>query len=105
MQESDRRVLEEFAAKVRLQFPEAQIWAFGSRVRGPATWESDLDVCVVLEELDADIWTAITDIAWEVGFERDTLISTVVFSREMFERGRCSVSGLVQTIREEGIPA
>ena len=105
VQERDRRVLEEFAAKVRLQFPEAQIWAYGSRVRGGATWESDLDLCVVLENLDADIWTTISDIAWEVGFERDVLISVVVFSREMFEHGRCSVSGLVQTIREEGIPA
>jgi len=105
MQEHDRRVLEEFAAKVRLQFPEAQIWAFGSRVRDGATWESDLDVCVVLENLDSDIRETISGIAWEVGFERDLLISTVVFPREMFEHGRCSVSGLVQTIREEGIPA
>jgi predicted nucleotidyltransferase len=105
MQESDQAALEEFARKVRLQFPEAQLWAFGSRVRGGATWESDLDVCVVLEDFDPNIRMQISDIAWEVGFERDLVITTVVFSREMFERGRCSVSGLVQTIREEGVPA
>jgi predicted nucleotidyltransferase len=48
MSDHDHRILEIFAAQVRQQFPEARIWAFGSRARGDATWESDLDVCVVL---------------------------------------------------------
>ncbi|MBM3335072.1 nucleotidyltransferase domain-containing protein [Candidatus Sumerlaeota bacterium] len=105
MNEKDRAAVEEFAARVRALFPSAQIWAFGSRARGEASWESDLDVCVVLDEFDADIRKTVGNIAWEVGFEREVLISTVVFSKEMFERGRCSVSGLVRTIREEGVAA
>jgi len=105
MHENDRATLEDFARRVRVQFPSAQIWAFGSRVKGEATRESDLDLCVVLETMDPDIRTVISDIAWEVGFERDVIISTVVFSRDMFEHGRCSVSSLVKTIREEGIAA
>jgi uncharacterized protein len=45
MTKRDRSILEIFAARVRQHFPEARIWAFGSRARGDATWESDLDVC------------------------------------------------------------
>jgi predicted nucleotidyltransferase len=55
MSERDRSILELFAARVRECFPEARIWAFGSRARGEATWESDLDVCVVVEDLTNEV--------------------------------------------------
>ncbi|MGH7467563.1 MAG: nucleotidyltransferase domain-containing protein [Longimicrobiales bacterium] len=29
--------------------PGARVWAFGSRARGSATWDSDFDVCVVCQ--------------------------------------------------------
>ena len=48
----DSQILETFATQVRQHFPEARIWAFGSRARGEGTWESDLDVCVVLDRHD-----------------------------------------------------
>jgi len=105
MQERDWEILRMFAARVREFHPTARIWAYGSRTRGEAKSESDLDVCVVLDEADANIRRQISDLAWEVGFDQDMIISTVVFSVEMFERGRCSVSGLVQTIRQEGVAA
>jgi predicted nucleotidyltransferase len=105
MQERDRTILEEFAARVRALYPSARIWAFGSRTRADAQADSDLDVCVVLDQVSPEIRTIISDVAWEVGFDRDLLISTVLFSTEMFERGRCSASTIVQTIREEGVPA
>lgn len=31
-----------FAHQIRRAFPDARIWAFGSRVKGNASWESDL---------------------------------------------------------------
>jgi len=46
-----------------------------------------------------------SDVAWEVGFERDVLIATVVFTSEMFEHGPASVGPLVRTILEEGVAA
>jgi len=105
MHERDRETLRMFAARVREFHPTARIWAFGSRTRGEAKSESDLDVCVVLDQVDANIRRQISDLAWEIGFDQDLVISTVVFSVEMFERGRCSASGLVQTVRQEGVAA
>jgi predicted nucleotidyltransferase len=102
---SDERILTQFAAAVRSRFPEARIWAFGSRVRGDFTEESDLDVCVVLRALDEAIDETIMGIAWEIGFEHDVVISTVTYSEEEFERGPCSASGLVRSIREDGLAA
>ncbi len=99
----DRHILELFAARVRQHFPESRIWAFGSRARGDGTWESDLDVCVVVETLTYEDRHAIWDISWEVGFEHDVLISSVAYSQDEFEQGPCSESPLVLNILREGV--
>jgi uncharacterized protein len=105
MSDRDHHILEIFAAQVCQHFREARIWAFGSRARGDATWESDLDVCVVVEKLTYKDRNAIGDIAWEVGFEHELVIITVCFTGEEFERGPCSESSLVLNILREGVPA
>ncbi len=102
---NDLKALEQFASRIRLVFSESRIWAFGSRARGEGTWESDLDVCVVLNQMGSDIRARISAIAWEVGFEHDVFISTVVFSKQMFEEGPPSAGPLVKTILEEGVAA
>ena len=105
MTESDAQILREFASRVRGQFPEAQVRAFGSRVCGNADQESDLDVCVVLSSFDEAADKKIIDIAWEVGFAHDVLISTVTFSAEEFTESPLSQSPLVQAIRRDGVAA
>lgn len=105
MKEKERDILARFAERTRAIFPTARIWAFGSRVRGNAADDSDLDVCVVLDELDSSIRRTISHIAWEIGLDEDMIISTVVFSNEQFENGPFSVSPLVLAIREEGLAA
>ncbi len=105
MNRHDKRIFTQFAESVRQQFPGAGIWAFGSRVKGTATQESDLDVCIVLGQSNLEIDRAVREIAWEVGFEHDVLISSVIYSREAFENGPCSQSSLVHRILEEGVAA
>jgi predicted nucleotidyltransferase len=105
MADRDRRILEIFATQVRQHFPNACIWAFGSRARGDATWESDLDICVVVNDLTHEDRQTIGHIAWEVGFENKIVITTVCFTREEFERGPMSESTLVINILREGLTA
>ena len=101
----DQRILDEFAAAVRRRFPEARVWAFGSRTRGRHTRYSDLDVCVVVDRRDDAISEQISHIAWEVGFERHRLVCPITFSCQEFESGPCAASTIVQTILTEGVPA
>ncbi len=105
MTEEDRRVFEEFARRVRERFPEARIWAFGSRARGDAAPDSDLDVCVVVDGLDEDKDRQIMAAAWQVGFADDVVISTVTFSQEEFTSAPLSESAIVREIRQNGVVA
>ena len=105
MRASDRLVLNQFAERVRTRFPEARILAYGSRARGEATWESDLDVCVIVRRVDRAIEKEIGRIAWEVGFDNDVLITTVEFEEEVFERKAEGRHPFVNNILKDGVPA
>jgi uncharacterized protein len=105
MNAHDTRVLKQFASRLRVHLPQSRIWAFGSRARGEANEESDMDVCVVVEGLTRDTRNLIRQVAWETGFENDLVITTVKYSKQAFEHGPSSVSPLVQTILREGVPA
>jgi len=101
----DYRIFPLFASLVREQFPDARIWAFGSRVNDTAAQGSDLDVCVVLKTLNDATDQPVLDIAWRVGFEHDLLISTVTYVRDEFENGPCSQSSFISTILQSGVAA
>lgn len=105
MQKKYKIILQKFAQKVRREYPLARIWAFGSYTRDTAIAESDLDTCVVLPLMQKNDRFAISDMAWEVGFEHDLHISTVVVSEKDFEQGPVSASPLLQAIRSEGVAA
>ena len=103
MSDQDRRILDQFTSLVRERFPDARIWAFGSRARGNATWESDFDICIVLNQVNQETDRWIRDIAWEVGFENERVITTVVFDFDQFENGPMSESTLVANVLQEGV--
>ena len=84
---------------------DARVWAFGSRARGTATWESDFDMFIVLSEVDQTIDRWIRDMAWEVGFENDRVITTIILDKVQFENGPMSESTIVDNILREGISA
>jgi predicted nucleotidyltransferase len=60
--QADQEIFAEFLESIHPVFPEADVWAYGSRAKGKAQPESDLDVCVVLEEVDWDKRKAVSDI-------------------------------------------
>ncbi len=105
MTDIDRRILLNYAARIRDCFPDAQVWLYGSRARGDAGADSDFDMCVVLDGLDWDVRRAASEINWEAGFAYEVLITSVEFERSNFERGPHSESPLVINIRRDAIRA
>ncbi len=105
MSTQDKKILELFTARVRDLYRDARVWAYGSRVRGDATWESDFDIFILLPKKDEFAETKIRNIGWEIGFEHERVLTTVIMEQNQFEHGPMSESTLVKNILHEGLEA
>jgi len=101
--EADRQTALEFKRRVAALAPILQFCVFGSRARGDGTEESDLDVFLVVDHIDAGLREKISEVAWEVGFENHVVLSTFVITPEQLEHGPMGVSPIVRKIEKEGI--
>ncbi len=93
----------DFSQKVRARYPEAVITVFGSYARGTYTDESDLDICVVLPEMQADDRFAVSDMAWEVSLSHNVHIATVVFPHSAFQQDTADENPFITAIKKEGV--
>ncbi|MFZ2631665.1 MAG: nucleotidyltransferase domain-containing protein [Desulfosalsimonadaceae bacterium] len=81
-----------------------QVIMFGSRARGDAESDSDMDVLVVLNEpVSRQSKKIVSDNAWEIGFDAGILVMPIVVSRDSWENGPDRVSLLARAVREEGM--
>ena len=91
-------------AIIEYSVPLYKTIVFGSRARGDAQPDADLDVLVLVEYITPTMRKIISHCAWEVGFEAGILIQTVVMTREEAEHGPEQSSLLMLAVREDGIP-
>lgn len=103
LDETDRRIAREFHRRLVALTPVLDLRVFGSRARGDATPDSDLDVFIQLEEVTPELRQRISEIAWEVGFETGRVISTVVTTRAELELGAMGANPLILDIKREGV--
>ena len=101
--ETDRRIVREFQRRLADIVPILDLRVFGSRARGDAVPDSDLDVFVELEACSPELRRRISEIAWEVGFEMDRIISTLVTTRAELEYGAMGANPLVMNVEREGV--
>ncbi|MFQ5811621.1 MAG: nucleotidyltransferase family protein [Anaerolineae bacterium] len=101
--ETDRQIVREFQRRLANVVPVLDLRVFGSRVRGDAASDSDLDVFIELEACSPELRRRISEVAWEVGFEMDRVISTVVTTRHALEHGAMGANPLVLNVEREGV--
>ncbi len=100
-----RGALRQFADAMRSLYGSQlrQLVLYGSRARGDAVEDSDVDVLVVLDRCD-DFWAEhdrIVDASIRACSEFDVVVSGVPAAVEEFEHGG---SPLIQNARREGVP-
>jgi len=105
MKSNELELVLKFKSLVEKKLHVHKMFVFGSRARGDAAPDSDLDVLVVIEEEETQpISEFISDCAWEACFESGIILTPVVYSRNEWESGPEQAGLLAQTVHQEGIP-
>jgi predicted nucleotidyltransferase len=102
MKDKDRGVALELKNRLAGLVKLVDFSVFGSRARGDAGEDSDMDVFIEVENLDKDMKRRVQDAAWEVGFENFIVISPLIFTRDELENSPLRSSPIVRVIKEEG---
>jgi len=76
---------------------------FGSRARGDADEDSDLDVAIVVDRLTRQRKRQILDVVTDLELRFLAPVSTFILSSEEFERLRSRERRIVRDIEQEGI--
>ena len=103
--ERERQAATEFVDKVRQQFDEqvVSVLLFGSRARGEAEPDSDMDVLVVMSQENPGMRRAIRFLAVEVWLKYGIYVSTRVWSRAHWQKLEEMQTLLYRNIRSDGI--
>ena len=87
------------------QFPGLieQIIIFGSKARGTATTDSDLDLLVVIKRGDWRLKDAVTQPGYSLAIDQDVVPSIMVYTMEEWEQRRTDEAPLWQMVNRDGV--
>ena len=101
--EKDLKIAGELKQRLLQVIELVDFKVYGSRAKGYAGEDSDMDVFIEVEILNKDIKEKIREIAWEVGFKHLIHISPLIFTRHEIEESPLRASDIVRNISEQGV--
>lgn len=103
MRANERQAVWKLKEALQKQFDLVDYCIFGSKARGDASPDSDIDVMIEVADYTPQIESAIGDLVFEINLAHDCLISTVIFSRKELEEGPLRESPLYKAIKRQGL--
>ncbi len=101
----EKRIIEEFKKKIEETFPGelASVTVFGSKARGDATKESDLDLLVVIHSEDWKLGDRIRDLGYALELKYGIVLSIQIMSPKHIEKLKKVRSQFFKEVEQEGI--
>lgn len=101
---SERYALSELIADLKTSWPSAKFKLFGSKVKGIADEESDIDLLIMLPcDVTEEIRKQIIYKVFEINLTFETNISTLIIAREEWDSPPFSLLPIHAYIEEEGV--
>lgn len=98
------RVLKRVQQQVHSVVPGAEIILYGSHARGDASPVSDCDFLILVDNpLDRNLITKLKDRLYDLELEMDTVLSSIIRTREEWRSPRYSVLPFKRMVEQEGI--
>lgn len=103
--EQVQRTLTDYVQQVTTHYPQdlLSITLYGSQARGDAHPESDIDLFLVVQDNTPTLREAFHDLAWQVQFKHDMVISDIIRSQEQAHQMQAQRFPYYQNIEKEGI--
>jgi len=103
--DTERQALEALVQRLHMHHGNRvqSVVLFGSKARGDASLDSDIDVMVVLADDDPDLRSSVRRLAARVSLEYDLLLSVRAASRSQWEKLSRYRFPIYQAIQAEGI--
>ena len=79
----DARIARKVKRRLLKVAPVKRLMVYGSRARGDAAPDSDLDLYIEGPTVTPDMRRKISVIAWEVSLETGIVISTLIYSKQL----------------------
>ncbi|RLE11802.1 hypothetical protein DRJ04_07350 [Candidatus Aerophobetes bacterium] len=105
LKENEKKALTELKERILKKFPDAEIILYGSKVRGDADEESDIDVLVLLrEKVNTSIEEEIFNLSYNIELEYDVVFGILVHEKDFWSSELAHAMPLHWNIDKEGIP-
>jgi predicted nucleotidyltransferase len=103
---NEQTAIRRYIDAIRERFPEnvLSVTLFGSKARGDASAESDIDLLVLVDEEYREIRSALWRIASDVSLEYSVVLSVRVFARSRWAQTRRIRLPLYRAIVADGVP-
>lgn len=101
----EQPILQEFKRRVEQRLPEelVRLVVFGSKARGGASVESDIDVLTVVRSEDWKLGDEIRDIGYELEIAHGVVLSIQVMGQRQYQELKGRGSTFVANVEQEGL--